>query len=192
MYVSAPERALIAGGATLRLSECAADVVELVALRGRATLLADIARGQGCPLPARGRILRGAATLVVAARPERWLVLSAPAACGERAALWQSACTGSAAVVDLSSALAVLQVSGAAAAQPLARGCRLDLDPGAFPPGSAAATLIAQVSVVLAALDSGFLLLTPSTTARHVREWLLESGAPFGLQRGAGVTVAQL
>lgn len=190
--MSAPEPALIPGGATLRLSDCAADVVELVALRGRAALLADIARAQGCLLPARGRILRGAAMLVVAARPERWLLLSAPAGCGERAAIWQSACAGSAAVVDLSSALAALQLSGEAAAQLLARGCRLDLDRGAFPPGSAAATLIAQVSVVLAALDSGFLLLTPATTARHVREWLLASGAPFGLQRAPGVTVAQL
>jgi sarcosine oxidase, subunit gamma len=190
--VSAPEPRLIPGGATLRLSDCAADVVELVALRERSARLADIARSQGCPLPARGRILRAAATLVVAARPERWLVLSAPAACGERAAIWQTACTGSAAVVDLSSALAALQLSGEAAAQLLARGCRLDLDRGAFPPGSAAATLIAQVSVVLAALDSGFLLLTPATTAQHLREWLLASGAPFGLQRTAGVTVAQL
>jgi sarcosine oxidase, subunit gamma len=192
MCVSAPEPAQLARAATLRLSDCAADVVELVARRERATLLTDIARRQGCVLPARGRIQRGAATLVVAARPERWLVLSAPAACGERAAMWQSACTGCAAVVDLSSALAAWQLSGAAAAQLLARGCRLDLEGGAFPPGSAAATLIAQVSVVLAALDSGFLLLTPASTARHVREWLLASGAPFGLQCGAGVTVAQL
>jgi sarcosine oxidase subunit gamma len=190
--VSAPEPAQIPGAATLRLSDCAADVVELVALRDRAARLADIARGQGCLLPAHGRILRAAATLVVAARPERWLVLSAPAACGERAAIWQTACTGSAAVVDLSSALAALRLSGEAAAQLLARGCRLDLDRGTFPPGSAAATLIAQVSVVLVALDSGFLLLTPATTAQHLREWLLASGAPFGLQRAAGVTVAQL
>jgi sarcosine oxidase, subunit gamma len=192
MCVSAPEPPLIPGGATLRLSDCAVDVVELVALRERSARLADIARGQGCLLPARGRILRAAATLVVAAQPERWLVLSAPGACGERAAIWQTACTGSAAVVDLSSALAALQLSGEAAAQLLARGCRLDLDRGAFPPGSAAATLIAQVSVVLAALDSGFLLLTPATSAQHLREWLLASGAPFGLQRTAGVTVAQL
>jgi len=87
---------------------------------------------------------------------------------------------------------ALLYLAGAGARELLTRGCRLDLDRGAFPPGSAAATLIAQVSVILAALDSGFLLLTPATTARHLREWLLASGAPFGLQRTAGVTVAQL
>jgi sarcosine oxidase gamma subunit len=60
------------------------------------------------------------------------------------------------------------------------RGCRLDLDPDVFPAGSAAATIMAQVSVTIMALSSGVLLLTPATTARHFYEWLASAAKPFG------------
>ena len=40
---------------------------------------------------------------------------------------------------------------------------------------------MAQVSVTLAALPAGVLLLTPASTARHFREWLTAAAAPFAL-----------
>jgi sarcosine oxidase subunit gamma len=125
-------------------------------------------------------------------RPQRWLLLGAPAAPGANAALWQGVCAGVGAAIDLSSALTALYLAGPAARELLARSCRLDLDPDAFPPGSAAATIMIQVSTILAALPSGLLLLTPATTARHVREWLLATAKPFGVMPSSEMTLSDL
>jgi sarcosine oxidase subunit gamma len=85
-----------------------------------------------------------------------------------------------------------LHLAGPAVSDVLARGCRLDLHPAAFLPGSAAATSMAQVSVTLARLHAGWLLLTPSSTARHLREWLAAAARPFGLLERGNVNVAAL
>jgi len=37
------------------------------------------------------------------------------------------------------------------------------------------------VPVILVALAAGVLLLTPASTARHLREWLVATARPFGL-----------
>src|SRR5204863_169827 len=68
----------------------------------------------------------------------------------------------------------------------------LDLDRELVRPGRAAATLMAQVAVILARLPAGLVLLAPASTARHVREWLIATGRPFGLTAGPDVTVAEL
>jgi sarcosine oxidase subunit gamma len=94
--------------------------------------------------------------------------------------------------VDLSSAFTALYVAGPAVREVLARGCRLDLHEEAFASGGVASTHMAQVAVTLAALPAGWLLLTPSTTARHFREWLTATAGPFGIASRTGVTVATL
>ena len=180
--MSAPESAPLAvGGGAVRMAACRADCIELAAFSGRAAELAGIAERRGLPLPAFGRVACAAGQMVLSVRPQRWLVLSAPQAAGATADLWHSAGAGVGAAIDLSSAQTALHLAGPAVRELLARSCRLDLDPDAFPPGSAAATIMMQVSVMLAALPSGLLLLTPATTARHVREWLLAAATPFGL-----------
>ena len=167
----------------VRLGICISDVVELAARRGRGADLAEIAAGRGVRLPALGRAWLAADQLAIAVRPERWLLLSPPASPGAHAEAWREACAGAAAAVDLSSGLTALFLAGPALREVLARGCRLDLHPRVFPPGHAAATLVAQVSVLLAATRAGLLLLTPATTARHFCEWLACSAAPFGFDR---------
>jgi heterotetrameric sarcosine oxidase gamma subunit len=192
--VSAPD--LVArddAAAGVRLADCATDIVEIAALRTGARALRDVARARLEPaLPAHGRISFGADRLMLSVRPERWLLLAAPAAPGAFAQLCKDACADCAAVVELSSALIALHVAGPAVRAMLARGCRLDLEPRLFPAGCAAATLMAQVPVTLAALRCGVLLLTPSTTGRHFREWLACAAEPFGLARLADVTVGDL
>jgi len=113
---------------------------------------------------------------------------------GDRAsaARWQGLLGTSGAVVELSAGLAAFFLAGASAREALKRGCRLDLDPSVFAPGCAAATHMAQVAVTLAALPDGLLLLTPASTARHLREWLLHVGRPFGLAAVSDVTVGVL
>ena len=191
--MSAPEsRGNSAALPGVRLGSCVTDVVELIALRTRARELETIAAGRGLSLAARGAARHSADRLALSVRPGRWLLLSPRTPAGVTAADWATACAGAGAVVDLSGGLAALALSGPAAREVLARGCRLDLDPLEFPCGRAAATIMAQVSVTIAALPAGLLLLTPSSTARHFREWLVAAAQAFGLAPLADVTVAGL
>lgn len=86
--------------------------------------------------------------------------------------------SGRAAVVDQSGGFVILRLSGAAAADVLARCCRLDLHPGAFPPGSVARTPIAQVAVILYRADATtFDILVPATFAHSFEHFLLTASA---------------
>lgn len=190
--MSAPERPSVAGESTgVYLARCAADIVELAAFRDSSSALGALVAARGASLPECGRLCRSVDSLILAVRPQRWLICCASAAPGTAARSWQATCGDRAAVIEQSAALALFYVTGAAARETLKRGCRLDLDPRIFPAGTAAATLMAQVPVILAALASGVLLLTPTSTSRHFRDWLITTARPFGLGFGS-VTVAQL
>jgi heterotetrameric sarcosine oxidase gamma subunit len=191
--VSAPESVPMPYATSgINLASCAADVVEIAAFHGRAPELENIAGARGLELPVLGRVGRAKDQLALCVRPARWLLLAPPAHSGETAALWQAACARAGAAIDLSSGLAAWHLAGPQVREVLSRACRLDLDPQVFPPGSAAATVMVQVAVILAVLPSGLLLLTPTSTARHLREWLASTAKPFGLVSGADVTVAVL
>ena len=154
---------------------------ELAALRGRTRALEAIAASRGVAMAPIGRVVAGTNALVLSVRPERWLLVTASAAAGANLTQWQDLCAGIAAAVDQSGGLAAFYLSGANVGDVLARGCRLDLSADAFPPGHAAATSMAQVSTILAAMPAGILILTPASTARHLHEWLLAAARPFGL-----------
>jgi len=181
--VSAPESGAVPG---VWLAGCDCDVVELATY----ALAAPDARRRvaGVELAAFGHVSKERGHLVLSVRPGRWLLLSASAAPGVTAADWGAACAGQGAVVDLSSALTVLVLAGPKLREALARGCRLDLAPEQFQSGQAAATIMAQVAVTLAVLPDCLLLLTPASTAQHLREWLSATAAPFGLRSVAGVS----
>lgn len=191
--MSAPDPSAVPGAtAGLTCATLHADIVELAALRNRSHVLRALGARRGLNLPELGRIITVRETAVLCTRPERWLVLTAPAPPGAALALWSEACAGCAAAVELSSAITVLHLAGPAVREVLARGCRLDLHDDAFASGSVASTHMAQVPVTLAALPAGWLLLTPATTARHFRDWLSATAGPFGLAPRTGVTVATL
>ncbi len=68
---------------------------------------------------------------------------------------------------------AAIGISGTAAGEVLAAGCALDLDPGGFPPGRVAGTLLARVRVVLWCVDEAdFTLLFERSFAEFVWRWL--------------------
>jgi sarcosine oxidase subunit gamma len=161
--------------AGVQLSDYRSDVVEIAAFRGRVRELEGIAATRGLTLPGFGRVVATGRWLTMSVRPERWLVLQPATVAGVRAAQWHTACAGAGSAVDLSSALAVLHLAGPMARELLARSCRVDLHELALVRGRAVATVMAQVAVVIAAVPSGMLVLTPSTTARHFREWMLGS-----------------
>lgn len=191
--MSVPDPGAVPGTtAGLTCASVRADIIELAALRNRTQVLRALGGRRGLNLPEFGRITAVRETGVLCTRPDRWLVLTAPASPGATLSLWWEACAGCAAPIELSSALTVLHLAGPAVREVLARGCRLDLHQDAFASGSAASTQMAQVPVTLAALPAGWLLLTPSTTARHFREWLTVTAGPFGLAPRTDVTVATL
>ena len=183
--MSGPESAIA-------LASCPADIVELAVFRERAVDLERLAAGRNLTLPAAGALVARSGRLTLSVRPGRWLLLTSPAPPGESAALWQEASRGHGAVIDLSSALVVFLLSGPAVPEMLARACRLDLEANAFPAGTAAATIMVQVPAILAQLTPGMLLLTPATTAQHLREWLVETSQPFGLALAPDATVSEL
>jgi heterotetrameric sarcosine oxidase gamma subunit len=166
--------------AGLRLETTASDIVEIAALRGSGRELEQIALARGVHLPALGHARVATDHLALCVRPERWLILTPPASAGASAAAWQGACAGRGAVIDLSSALSALELAGPNAREVLVRSCRIDLDAHAFPVGTACATIMAQVPVILVALASGMLLLTPASTARHFHDWLVSTSKCLG------------
>jgi sarcosine oxidase subunit gamma len=191
--VSVPDTESVPGApAGLTCAALAADIIELVPLRDRIHVLRALGARRGLSLPSFGRIAAVRDTVVLCTRPERWLLLAPPAVPGATLSGWRAPCTGCAALVELSSALTVLHLAGPAVREVLARGCRLDLHPDVFAEGSAASTHMAQVPVTLAVLPGGWLVLTPSSTARHFQEWLTVTAGPFGLTSRTGATVATL
>ena len=169
-----------------------ADILEVAAFGGAAPELVRRGAQAGWELAPLGRVSAGPAGLALAVRPERWLMVLTPQAPGSSATRWQRLLGASGAVVELSAGLAAFFLAGTPAREVLKRGCRLDLDPEVFAPGAAAATHMAQVAVTLAALPGGLLLLTPASTARHLREWLLQVGRAFGIAAVSDVTVAAM
>ncbi len=97
------------------------------------------------------------------------------------------------AAVDLSAGLAAATACAARRRPRVLREvCRLDLTPGGHSrAGSAAATLIAQVRDYHRVPAAGLLLLTPATTARHFREWLVATARPFGLANPRAVDAGE-
>jgi sarcosine oxidase, subunit gamma len=172
-FVSAPDTGVV-------LATLDANVIELAALRGQAGALMQQALAHAWPLAAFGRVMRTQHGATLSVRPARWLLI-ARAGSAAPAPSWLQDLTQLAASIELSSALSVMQLAGPGVRELLARGCRLDLSERAFAPGNAAATVMAQVAVTLAALPGGIVLLTPTSTARHLREWLCAAAQPFGL-----------
>ncbi len=186
--MSAAEREAASAG--VWLADCRADIVELAAFSLAA---ADAQRRlAGVELPRFGHAGFTGGHLALSVRPARWLLLSAPTDAGAAADRWARVAQGQGAAVDLTGGLAAFVLAGASAREMLARGCRLDLDAAASPPGYAGATYMAQVSVILAALPRCLLLLTPASTSRHLREWLIHCAAPFGLMKAASVSLADI
>ena len=179
--MSGPESEAKTAISAVQMKDYRSDVIEIAALRGRAREVEGVAAARGFTLPRFGLAVTTKQWSTLSVRPERWLLLQAPTLPGARVAQWQAACAGPGTAVDLSSALTVLHLSGPKSRELLARSCRVDLHESVLPSGRAVATVMAQVSIVIVTMPGGLLLLTPSTTARHFREWFTGSARVCGL-----------
>ncbi len=83
-------------------------------------------------------------------------------------------------VVDLSANRTTLELAGPRAQDVLDKSCRLDLDPVAFPTGTAALTLLGSVGVILWRIDDEVWRVLPrSSFAVHIARWLLDGMVEF-------------
>src|SRR2546430_7422391 len=79
-FVSAPEsESMPRATPGIRLASCAADIVEIAALHGRAPELENIAGARGLDLPVLGRVAVASGQLALGVRPARWLRRPPPA-----------------------------------------------------------------------------------------------------------------
>jgi len=183
--VSAPESGI-------RLASCAADMVEIAALHGAR----PSSRTSRAPGASSCRCWDGWGGRQINSRfasAGALALLVPPAHSGATAALWQAACARVGAAIDLSSGLAAWHLAGAQVRDVLARACRLDLDPQVFPPGSAAATVMAQVAVILAVAALGACCCSrPRAPRGTCANGLPPRRSPSGSVSGADVTVAVL
>jgi sarcosine oxidase subunit gamma len=86
------------------------------------------------------------------------------------------------AAIDVSGQRTTLRLKGSRARDVLAKGCSLDLHPGAFGASSAAQTMLGQAGVVLLAVDGGgtdYRLLVRTSFARYLLAWLADAAAEY-------------
>ncbi len=147
------------------------DGLRLAVLRGGGpAFLAAAAGALGAGLPEAPNSRAGQALWL---GPDEWLLVSGE----DRAGLLEDALAGQhCAIVDVSEARAVFELSGAGAAEVLAAGCRLDLE--ALRPGSCAQTALARTPVLLEPREGGvWRLYAGRSVAAYVRAWLEDAMA---------------
>lgn len=169
-----------AGVAARALEGCCA--ATLVARRGAASRLAAAFAAAGLPLEDAPRVSRGAGLEAVGVGPGRWLVTAEGTDAPALLARLQALAAGLAAVTDQSDAHLLIEVSGEAAPDALAKGVAVDLHPSAFQAGDAATTAVAQVGVTFWRTEDGaaFRFAVPRSFAPAFLRWLTASAAEHG------------
>ena len=114
--------------------------------------------------------------------PDEWLIIADGDASDLLPRLERAVTGRRAAISDLSSSRAIIELAGDGARDLLARGCGLDLHPRAFGLGQCAQTLVARVPVILDQVDAAphYRLLVRRSYASWLVDWLV--AAAEGLQ----------
>lgn len=137
----------------------------------------------GIPLPlAPNRVAVASGLRVLWLGPDEWLVVAEGAAPDLLPRLEHAVAGRRAALSDLSSSRAIIDISGAAARDLFAADCGLDLHPRAFGPGHCAQTLFARVPVILDQLDEAphYRLLVRRSYTRWLTDWMIDAAKDSG------------
>ncbi len=163
--------------ASVRLTE--SPCTGQVNLRLAATDAAAVEPVLGMPLPLEPcTSTSGAGLSALWLGPDEWLILTAAHAGSDLTERLRSAVGAGGAVTDVSAQRTVLRLSGAHAAEVLAKGCSIDLRPRVSPRGTCVQTLLAQAGLILAVEDdtaSNFLLVVRASFAEYVAAWLVDA-----------------
>ena len=149
-----------------------------------AALSAAVRKAYGVDLPASSRVAQGAAVRFIGYGPGQWLAVSEALANEALASELAAKLQGLASVSDQSGGRTVLRVSGNRARDVLAKGLPLDLDPRAFPLGSAATSAISHIGVQLWQADDtrSYDLAIFRSLSESFWRWLTASAAEFGYE----------
>jgi sarcosine oxidase, subunit gamma len=112
--------------------------------------------------------------------PDEWLVVSEADGAELTAELREALGGDRGSVVDVSANRTTLELSGPAARETLEKGCPVDLHPRSFGPGTAVATTLGPVPVLLWQTDeTTYRVLPRSSFADYVARWLLDATTEF-------------
>lgn len=143
---------------------------------------ARLAKILGAELPARcGEVATGHDVVVLWLSPDEFLVVSTSVAGSTLVSYLRAGVSeGGAAVVDLSANRTTLRLEGPSARAVLEKGCPLDLHPRVFAPGTAVATNIGRVPVILWKVDTdSYRILPRASYADFLGRWLVDAMAEF-------------
>jgi sarcosine oxidase subunit gamma len=155
-----------------------------LAARKRAPLRVAVKASYGVDLPEGSAVVHGPKVSFVGYGPGQWLAVSESLANEALASDLAQRMKGLASVVDQSGGRTVLRISGPHARDVLAKGLPIDLDPRAFPLGSAATSIVSLMGVQLWQTDdtrSYDIAVFRSVSASFWR-WLAASAAEFGYE----------
>jgi methylglutamate dehydrogenase subunit D len=149
-----------------------------------AALSAAVRKAYGLDLPASSRVAEGAAVRFIGYGPGQWLAVSEALANEALPSELAAQLQGLASVSDQSGGRTVLRVSGNRARDVLAKGLPLDLDPRAFPLGSAATSAISHIGLQLWQADDtrSYDIAIFRSLSESFWRWLTASAAEFGYE----------
>lgn len=149
-----------------------------------AALKAAVASAYGVELPESSRVAQGAAVSFVGTGPGQWLAISETLASEALARDLAQRLAGLASISDQSGGRTVIRVSGPRARDVLAKGLPVDLDPRAFPLGSAATSTISLMGVQLWQTDDtrSYDIAIFRSLSHSFWRWLTASAAEHGYE----------
>jgi len=152
--------------------------VTMLDVRGPADAVAAHVKARyGLDIPRQPNTAIGSAARALWLGPDEWLVVSNAAASASPARSDQPDVS----ITEVSHGRAALRLRGADMRDALAKGCPLDLDPRAFPPGRCAQTAIGRISVILDHVERDvFDLYCSRSYAGSFWHWLTEACAECG------------
>ena len=131
-----------------------------------------------------GKVTETAAYTAIPMSPGQWLLVSKKADAKSFATTVSKKLKSNGYVSEQSDARAVIRLSGKNARELMQKGCRLDLHPSSASKGWCAQTQMAQMGVTIHQVDDKptYDLLVFSGFAQEFAEWLLHTGAQFGMK----------
>lgn len=149
-----------------------------------AALKSAVLQAYGVQLPESSRVAQGSAVSFIGYGLGQRLAVSESLAHEALAGDLSQRLAGLASISDQSGGRTVLRVSGPRARDVLAKGLPVDLDPRAFPLGSAAASVIGHMGVQLWQVDDTrtYDIAVFRSLSQSFWRWLTASAAEFGYE----------
>ena len=132
-----------------------------------------------CALPGTVNTFIGAGPSVYWLGPDEWLVATHDDAIALHERIQTGCRENSGSAVNLSDTYVQLTLSGAGAAQTIAKGCTIDLHPAAFRKGDCAQTVLSRADILLACVENGniYQIIVRRSFAEYLALWL-QNAAP--------------